>query len=412
MQRLAILLIPLAACTSTDDPCKGVQGACVGLAAGATAEEVQAALIQVSAGGTVAFGEGTFAFHTGLSLSVDHVTIVGRGMDKTILSFKQQTDGAQGLLVTANAFAIHDIAIEDTRGDALKVLGADGVTIQHTRVEWTAGPNATNGSYGLYPVQCKHVLIENSVVKGASDAGVYVGQSDQIIVRNNEAQLNVAGIEIENCTNADVHDNTATNNTGGVLVFNLPGLEVKNGKTTRVYNNMVFANNTVNFAPAGNIVGLVPTGTGIAVLAAHDVEIFGNTVRDHKSVNIGVISYIPTGIAVSDPTYDQYPTAIWIHDNMLSGTSDMPTGQLGALLISAIGELAPNGPFIVPDLAWDGVLDPARPPGVAAEKICIQRNGDADFINLAWPLADATKPSLDMVPHDCAHAPLPEVVLP
>ena len=70
----------------------------------------------------------------------------------------------------------------------------------------------------------------------------------------------------------------------------------------------------------------------------------------------------------------------------------MPTGELGALLIPAIGEISPNDPFIVPDIAWDGVVDPARAGRVdpAALKICIQNNGDADFINLAWPL-DATR---------------------
>ncbi len=411
MRRLALLLLVISGC-SDDDPCDGVQGTCIGLSAGASATEVQTALIDITPGGTVAFGAGRFELKTDLSLDVDNVTIQGAGMDETVLSFKGQTSGAQGLLVTANGFSIHDIAIEDTSGDALKVLGGDGVKIERTRTEWTAGPNETNGSYGLYPVQCKNVLIANSVARGASDAGIYVGQSDNIIVRDNTAEENVAGIEIENSTNADVFGNTATKNTGGILVFNLPGLEVENGAITRVFDNDVTENNTVNFAPAGNIVGLVPTGTGIAILAAHQVEIFDNRVSNHKSINVGIISYVPTGIDVTDPSYDQYPTAIAIHDNMLTGTSDMPTGQLGALLISAIGEIQPNPPYIVPDIAWDGVLDPDRTNG-PEDKICIQNNGDADFINLGWPLGDAeTPPSTDMSPHDCTLAALPEVSLP
>ncbi|HEY5925364.1 MAG TPA: parallel beta-helix domain-containing protein [Kofleriaceae bacterium] len=372
---------------------------------------MQTALIEIESGGTVAFGEGTFNLRTDLSLDVDNVTIKGAGMDDTTLSFKGQTSGAQGILVTANNFLIHDIGIEDTKGDALKILGADGVTIDRVRVEWTAGPNETNGAYGLYPVQCKNVLIKNSLVRAASDAGVYVGQSDNIVVRDNTAEDNVAGIEIENSTRADVFNNTATKNTGGILVFNLPGLDIKNGAVTRVYDNDIFENNTVNFAPAGNIVGLVPTGTGIAILAAHQVEIFGNRIRDHKSINIGIISYVPTGITVTDPAYDQYPTAIAIHDNTLTGTSDMPTGMLGALLILALGEIQPDPPYIIPDVAWDGVLDPARIYG-DADRICIQGNGDANFINLAWPLSDATLPTLEMSPHDCALPALPEVTLP
>jgi parallel beta-helix repeat protein len=410
MRRFAICLpILLAACS--DDPCEGVQGTCIAITEGASATEIQEALITVTPGGTIAFGEGTFSFKSDLSLDVDGVTIKGAGMNDTILSFKGQTTGAQGVLVTGNDFAIHDIAIEDTRGDALKLLGSDGVRIERTRVEWTGGPKESNGAYGLYPVQCKNVLIADSVVKAASDAGVYVGQSDKIVVRGNKPEFNVAGIEIENSTNADVYGNIATNNTGGILVFNLPGLDVANGSKTRVFDNEIFSNNTVNFAPPGNIVGLVPTGTGIAILAAHEVEIFHNTIRDHKSVNIGVISYVPTGIAVTDPLYDQYPTSISIHENTLQGTSEMPTGQLGALLISAIGEIHPNGPFVVPDIAWDGVLDPAR-MNAPGDRICIKGNFDANFINLAWPLSDTTLPSEDMGPHDCTHPPLGEVVLP
>ena len=408
MRTLALWVVLVSGCS--DDPCEGVEGVCVSLSEGASATEVQKALIEVQSGGTVAFGSGRFDLAVDLSLDVDNVTLQGAGMGDTVLSFKQQTQGAQGLLVTSNDVTIHDLAIEDTKGDALKVLGATNVTIDKVRIEWTGGPNETNGSYGLYPVQCKNVRITNSVVKGASDAGIYVGQSDQIIVRDNRAEQNVAGIEIENSTNADVTRNIATNNTGGILVFNLPGLEVANGSITRVFDNDIYANNTVNFAPAGNIVGLVPTGTGIAILAAHQVEVFANDIHDHKSINIGIISYVPTGIAVTDPTYDQYPTAIHVHDNTLAGTSEMPTGMLGALMISAIGEIHPNGPFIVPDVAWDGVLDPARTYG-PGDKICIQNNGDADFLDLAWPLSEGAVPSEDIAPHDCSLPALPEVSL-
>jgi parallel beta-helix repeat protein len=396
---VSVVLGMLVGCGS--DPCEGVSGTCIGLEEGASATDVQTALIQVQPNSTIAFGEGTFHFDAELSLDVDSVTIVGAGMDDTVLSFKGQQAGAQGLLVTSDNFTIRDIAIEDTAGDALKIEGSDGVRMERVRVEWTGGAKETNGAYGLYPVQCKNVVIDGCVAIGASDAGIYVGQSDYIVVRNNRAELNVAGIEIENSTRADVHDNIATKNTGGILVFNLPGLQVSNGSVTRVFHNEIFENNTRNFAPSGNIVGLVPTGTGMAILAAHQVEIFDNTIRDHKSINVGIISYVPTEKAFTDVNYDQYPTAISIHDNRISGTSDMPTGMLGALLISAIGEIMPNGPFIVPDIAWDGLVDPNREL-VAADKICIKNNGDADFINLAWPLNETASPSLDMSPHDCA----------
>jgi parallel beta-helix repeat protein len=88
----------------------------------------------------------------------------------------------------------------------------------------------------------------------------------------------VAGIEIEHTIDADVHDNIATNNTGGVLVFDLPGLQIKAGKNVRVFHNEVVDNNHRNFADAGSVVSNVPQGTGVMVLAMDHVEVFDNRI--------------------------------------------------------------------------------------------------------------------------------------
>ena len=178
------------------------------------------------------------------------------------------------------------------------------------RVEWTGGPDEKNGAYGLYPVQCERVLIEKSVAIGASDAGIYVGQSTQIVMRDNRAELNVAGIEIENSTHADVYGNIVTNNTGGILVFNLPGLPVKDGRKTRVYSNYIHDNNTDNFAPKGNIVATVPTGTGFMVLANDEVEFFDNRVENNRTANALILSFDSTGKPANDAAFDPYPQQV------------------------------------------------------------------------------------------------------
>ena len=418
-QLVPIALLSMVAATaacggSSSDPCEGVSGTCVPVPSGADRVAIQELMITVDSGSTIAFPAGTFDIDGELDLDVDGITLLGAGMDDTILSFAGQTTGAQGILVTANDFTIQDIGLEDSPGDLLKIEGADGVTIRRVRAEWTGGPSPDNGSYALYPVQCSNVLIEDSVAIAASDAGVYVGQSDKIIVTGNLARSNVAGIEIENSTHADVFDNEATENTGGVLVFNLPGLQVANGFGTRVFNNNIHDNNTTNFAPSGNIVGKVPTGTGIAILAAHEVEIFGNTIQNHVSVNLGVVNYTVID-SFEDPNYDPYPYSLYIHDNTLTGTSTNPTGEMGALLILALAEVQTT--VSVPDIAWDGVVSPdhvdAQDPThlAAGFEICIQDNGDADFTNLHWPNGDSLVADFDVTPHDCTHDPLPEVVL-
>ena len=108
----------------------------------------------------------------GLSLDVSGVTIRGAGMNQSILSFANQVQGAEGLLITANDFVIEDLAMKDTIGDAPKL-------IEHqcyhpwSRTEWTNGPDPENGAYGIYPVQSRNILIDGSVAIGAADADLY-----------------------------------------------------------------------------------------------------------------------------------------------------------------------------------------------------------------------------------------------
>ncbi len=215
---------------------------------------MQTALIEAEPGDVLLFHAGTYSFTNTLSLDVAGVTLRGEGEAETILSFAGQTDGAEGLLVTGDDFTCEDLAVEDTAGDAIKVEGADNVVFRGVRTEWTGEATDENGAYGIYPVQCSDVLIEDSIVRGASDAGIYVGQTMRAVVRGNTVEGNVAGIEIENTNGADVYENTATGNTGGILVFNLPGLQVANGVGTRVYDNQIIENNGDNFATPGTTV--------------------------------------------------------------------------------------------------------------------------------------------------------------
>jgi len=298
--------------------------------------DLREVLLTAQPGTVIELPEGTFQFDSDVIIYTSHITLRGKGMDKTILSFKGQANGAEGIQVFADAFTAEDFAIEDTAGDGLRIEGSNGVEIRRVRVEWTNGPDEKNGAYGLYPVLCENVLIEDSIVRGASDAGIYVGQSKNVIIRNNLAEYNVAGIEVENTQYADVYDNTATNNTGGILVFDLPGL-TQAGHHTRVYNNTSINNNTKNFAPPGNIVGKVPTGTGIMVLATDHVDIFDNVVTGNKTGSMLVASYNTVTIIDGSPIpdgYDPYPEFINVRDNVMDRKNGYPwsSGEMGILI--------------------------------------------------------------------------------
>ena len=339
-------------------------------------EQVQEALILAKPGDTINLEEGLYQFEDGLSLDIDNVTIIGAGMDKTVLSFADQKSGAQGLLVTSNGVILKDFAIEDAKGDALKVIGANGIYMVNLRTEWTGGPNSSNGAYGLYPVESKNVLIDGCVAIGASDAGIYVGQSKNIIVRNSRAHYNVAGIEIENSFYADVYDNIASHNTGGILVFDLPDLPQQGGHHVRVFRNKAINNDTDNFAPEGNIVGEVPRGTGIIIQANSDVEVFDNDISGNGTVNLSIVTY---SAETSDENYYPHPKSIQVHSNRFGNGGFDP--DVDKAIAGILYELSEGN---MPDIFWDGILPLTQmifgQPD--EEKLVLSDNGDASFMAL------------------------------
>lgn len=326
------------------------------IAPGADAgEKLQEALILAAPGDEIVLAAGRYPLIDGLSLDVAGVTLRGAGPAQTILDFTGQQGSGEGLLVTSDNVTLRDFAIENPKGDGIKSKGADNIIYHRIRVTWTQGPSADNGAYGIYPVESTGILIAHSEVSGASDAGIYVGQSSRITVRDNVASDNVAGIEIENSRNALVKQNYVTRNTGGILVFDLPSLPVMGGGNVVIANNLVAGNNTPNFAPPGNIVGNVPRGTGIMVMANENVWANGNIVRDNPTAPFMVIAYSQS---FDDARYNPYPRNVVIGDNWVDGGADDPDLPGGELLLAAFGGA-------LPPVLWDGLSQPDAAPALA-----------------------------------------------
>ena len=370
--------------------------------------KLQEQLLDAKPGSVIEIPAGHNHLRRGLSLRTDGVTIKGDGMDQTVLSFKGQVVGPEGLLVNANDFTIENLTIEDTKGDALKINPGRNITIHGVRTQWPDGSKTSNGPYGIYPVKTQNTLIEDSEAIGASDSGIYVGQSTNVIVRNNKVHGNVAGIEIENTVDADVYGNTATDNSGGILIFNMPDL-LMDGHSTRVFKNTVTANNHDNFAANGSAVASVPAGSGIVVNSNPKVEIFDNDIADNKTANIIISSFYSTNYASKTgvaPNYDPYPKGIFVYGNRLKGGGDSPSGLEFKALKTALFGL--SGHF--PDVLWDGYSDPKfkgkeLPP---EDRICIQ--DVSGVVNADGPNG-YKHPDTDMKPFQCTLPKLPAVVL-
>ena len=330
---------------------------------------LQEALISAQPGDVVQIGEGRFALTDGLSLDSDKVTVRGMGMERTVLDFTGQQGAGEGLLVTSDDVTLRDFAVENAKGDAIKSKGADRIVYYRVRAEWTGGPKETNGAYGIYPVESTGVLIDGVVAMGASDAGIYVGQSKAITVRNSRAEGNVAGIEIENSRNAVVTGNYVTRNTGGILVFDLPALPVMGGGDVLIEDNLVIGNDTANFAPKGNIVASVRRGTGVMVMANDRVTVRNNRIDGNPTSAVMVITY---PLKFTDKTYNPAPRQVVVGENRFGRNGYDPQIDGGAMLVQAFGGALPS-------VLWDGIGAPgatlAAAPGVGAWSLNLPAQG-------------------------------------
>lgn len=333
--------------------------------------EVNEAIETASGETVIEFPKGTFFFKNEILVTKPGITLRGSGMKETILSFKNQKAGAQGILATQDRFRIEHLTVEDTAGNGIKVFGATNVQFDSVRVRWSKKLAKENGAYGVYPVLTKNVLIENCDVSDASDAGIYVGQSSRILIRNNDAHHNVAGIEIENSDDADVIGNRAYNNTAGILVFNLPDLVKKDGKGTLIRNNEIYSNNGKNFSTKGSIINLVPKGLGYFSLASQRTEITQNNFRDHDLSHVAVSNYFISERPVKDPSYDPMPKGVSIHGNNFGPSKlTLPDGSRMNFIIKFLA-----GPFSH-DVIYDGIDDGtyAGTKPLPLDKICIGKN--------------------------------------
>ena len=348
--------------------------------------DLNAILLAAKDGDTITLPAGKYAMLGPLQISgKKNITLVGTGNGRdptkdTILSFKGALT-QNGLSTSSlDTVTFRKFAIEDASGNALFVTNSQNVVMDTVRAEWTTDPEQTSTmAYGLYPVKSDNILVTNSIVAGSRDAGVYVGQSTNIRVTNNDVYFNVAGVEIENSRNAVVEGNNVHQNTGGILVFALPG-------PTRFLDtrDVVVRNNTIvdnNLPPAANAQGLVltiPPGTGAMVLASQNVEVYGNTITNHKTTGVLITSAIAAQIQFNPATkdeqgkvYDPYERGVYVHGNHVSDFGGTPGGAfadasgLGPFtqgFFAYLGSLPQPQNF--PAVLWDGLVDPATGSGV------------------------------------------------
>jgi parallel beta-helix repeat protein len=327
-------------------------------------QSIQAAVDRARPGDTIEVEPGTYKEQ--VLVDVDRITLRGLKAGEARAVLDGEGELTDAVIASGHAFTIEGFALRHYTSNGITVHGTTGVVFRDLLVENT-------GLYGVYPVECKDVLVEGVTATGIRDAAIYVGQSQDIVVRKNEVFGNVTGIEIENSVNALVEDNYAHDNTGGILVFLLPNNPSKVGHDTRVVRNRVIRNNHPNFGDPNAIVSQVPPGTGIFIMAADRTVVTGNEIRGNDSVGIAVLSLkqaFPRGT-----TFDVSPTP---EGNFIQGNVLAENGRNPAPAVKAAGGGA--------DLLWDGSGADNRweQPGATSFPPFLPSRGWPDFLARAW----------------------------
>lgn len=295
-------------------------------------ESIQEAVDKAGRNGIVRIYPGTY--HENVLVIHHGVTIEGviRNGKRPVLDGRNiLPDAISGL---GNDFTVANLEIRNYQGNGVVVHKARNVIYRNLILHNT-------GLYGVYPIECDGVLVEDCKVSGARDAGIYVGQSRNIVVRRNEAFQNVTGIEIENCVNAIVEDNYVHNNTGGILVFLLPFNPSKVQDGCIVRRNRVINNNTPNFADPEAIVSNVLKGTGIMLLAADNTEVYENEIVGNGTFGIMTIGLRQIFPAPTPLDVDPNPDGNRIYNNILRDNAKDPDERLKRFGVPPV------------DLLWD-----------------------------------------------------------
>jgi len=258
--------------------------------------------------------------------------------EKVIIQNPGDAENGITVLDEGDGFVLKNVTVQNFEENGVFLAHVDHFLLSHV-------VTIDNGEYGLFPVFCKFGVVEFCSATGHTDTGIYVGQSDSVSVRYNEAFGNVNGLEIENCSNVAVFKNHSYDNVAGILVVLLPGLTVKTSANILVSENNFEDNNHVNFAdPAGGFEAFVPSGSGVLLVGVDNATIKNNKVLNNNFTGIATVSTVILGSLAGLPPEafsDIEPNAdgAKITDNLLVNNGSVPP---------------PGLPLPGVDLLWDG----------------------------------------------------------
>lgn len=261
---------------------------------------IEEAIAASQPGDVILLGAGLYP--GGIVVPEDKPDITIRGVDRNAVEFNGSNQFANAIEVEADNVTLENMTAHDYTENGFYWDGVDGFAGRYLTV-WNVG------LYGIYAIESRNGLIEQSYVSGAADAAFYIGECNpcDTQLRDLEAALSAVGFSATNASGNLVLESSVFDRNGvGILPNSFDvGLAAPPQRGATIRGNVVKGSGSVPVAQQTPLAGY--TGIGIGLIGVVDDLVEQNEVTGSSRYGIVVVAtvdraanWVPSGNRVSN----------------------------------------------------------------------------------------------------------------
>lgn len=272
-------------------------------------ESIQAAIDGARAGTTIRVAPGVYhepGATRAVTVTASHIRLIGAARPGRPVVLEQSGSQTQGIWVSPPDsidpvdvelppcgvsgrrladFHVTGFTVRGFAGFGIYLACVDGFRIDRN----VARENLT---YAVFPVRSSRGRMSRNTASGTrSDACLYVGQDERVLVDHNQASDCEIGLQIENSERVKMTHNTSTGNTVGMIVDVIDGRQAKTASDNAVVHNVFRDNNRPNLAPPGVETSMLPPGIGLIIDGADRTHVEGNLFAGHSFLGMTLVDF-------------------------------------------------------------------------------------------------------------------------
>lgn len=249
------------------------------------AATLQQAIERAQPGDLILLDRGTYP--GGIVVPEDRPGITIRGVDQNAVVFDGRNAVENAIEIEADQVTLENLSAHDFTNNGFYWDAVDGFAGRYLTV-WNVN------LYGIYAIESRHGVFEDSYVSGAADAAFYIGECNPCdsVLRRLIARYSAVGYSGTNAGgNLEVRDSLWELNGSGIMPNSYDGQAAPAPqKDTLFTGNTIRGSGTVPVPANSPLAGYV--GIGIAVNGGSENRIEENTVTDSARYGIALFPSI------------------------------------------------------------------------------------------------------------------------